>query len=65
MRCPNTVLHAWLQEALGAIVATLPPAPMVEPEVNRRLWQRWQDGLQVRITLAEHLLPLRMLASDG
>jgi hypothetical protein len=60
-RCPNTVLHPWLQEVLGALVATLPPAPVVEPEANRQLWQRWQDGLQVRITLAEHLPPLRML----
>jgi hypothetical protein len=60
-RCPNTVLHAWLQEELGALVATLPPAPVVAPDLNRRLWQRWQDGLQVRITLAESLPPLRML----
>src|SRR5262249_11208818 len=41
--------------------ALLPPVPVLEPEVTRRLWQRWQEGLRVRITLAEHLPPLRML----
>lgn len=60
-RSPNTVLHAWLRAELGAIVATLPPTPATEPEVTRRLWQHWQAGLRVRITLAEHLPPLRML----
>ena len=60
-RCPNTVLHAWLKEELSKIVATLPPLPALAPDLNRRSWQRWQDGLQVRITLAEELPPLRML----
>jgi len=61
-RCPNPILHTWLQEQLGAIVATLPPPSCVPaPEPNRLLWQRWQEGLQVRITLAEALPPLRLL----
>jgi len=60
-RAPNTVLPAWLREELGAIVATLPPVPVIEPEVTRRLWQRRQVGLQVRITLAADLPPLRRL----
>lgn len=59
--CPNTVLHAWLKTELRRIVATLPAPPAIEPTVNRRLWQHWQEGLQVRITLAEDLPPLRML----
>jgi hypothetical protein len=34
---------------------------MLEPEVNRQQWASWQEGLQVRITLASVLPPLRML----
>lgn len=60
-RCPNSVLHTWLKETLGRIVAAMPSAPEIEPTVNRHLWQRWQEGLQIRITLAEDLPPLRML----
>jgi hypothetical protein len=60
-QCPNTVLHAWPKEELGKIVTTLPPRPELASALNRRLWQRWQEGLQLRITLAEELPPLRML----
>ncbi len=60
-RCPNTVLHAWLKEELSKIVAPLRPMLDLAPDLNRRLWQRWQDGLQVRMTLAESLPPVRLL----
>lgn len=57
--CPNAVLHPWLKEQLGQILATLPPAPAVD--VTRQMWSRWQEGLSLRFTLPEHLPPLRML----
>lgn len=60
-RCPNTVLHAWLKAELSAIVAALPSLAGVEAEHNRQLWQQWQAGLRVRITLAQALPPLRLL----
>ncbi len=60
--CPNAVLHPWLQAELGSILAGLPePTEPVSPEANRRQWERWQEGLTVRITLPEHLPPLRLL----
>jgi hypothetical protein len=58
---PNAVLHPWLQEELTAILATLPEAEALPPEENRRRWERWQEGLTVRITLPKDLPPLRML----
>jgi hypothetical protein len=58
---PNAVLHPWLQEELIAILATLPEAEVLPPEENRRCWERWQDGLTVRITLPKDLPPLRLL----
>jgi hypothetical protein len=60
--CPNAVLHPWLKEQLLAVLDTLPaPAELASPEENRRRWERWQEGLSVRITLPEALPPLRML----
>lgn len=59
--CTNVVLHGWLQEELAQIVAALPPRPAIKRRANRALWESWQEGLQVRITLAEELPPLRML----
>jgi hypothetical protein len=57
----NAVLHPWLQAELMAILATLPEPEVLPPEENRRRWQRWQEGLSVRITLPQDLPPLRML----
>ena len=59
--CPNLVLHAWMKEELAAVVAALPPGPELSPEENRELWESWQEGLQVKITLLEKLPPLRLL----
>jgi hypothetical protein len=60
--CPNAVLHAWLKEELSAIVATLPAPPeQLSPEENRAMWESWQEGLTVRVTLPAELPPLRML----
>ncbi len=60
--CTNAVLHPWLQAELAAILATLQePTAVLSPEEHRRRWERWQEGLTVRITLPHELPPLRML----
>jgi hypothetical protein len=60
--CTNAILHPWLQAELQAILAALPePAEVLSPAENRRCWERWQEGLSVRITLPETLPPLRLL----
>jgi hypothetical protein len=59
--CTNAILHPWLQEQLTKILATLPEKPVLEPEINRCLWQTWQTGLSSPIELPENLPPLRML----
>jgi hypothetical protein len=59
---PNTVLHPWLQGELESVLATLPePGAVLPPAENRARWERWQEGLSVRITLPEVLPALRML----
>jgi len=57
---PNAVLHPWLQAELAAVLAALPELELLAPEENRRRWERWHEGLSVRITLPQDL-PLRML----
>ncbi len=58
---PNTVLHAWLQRELTAIIVALPPlAKIPDAAANRAAWARWQEGLSVRFTLLEELPPLRI-----
>ena len=59
--CPNTVLHAWLKAELMQILVRLPPAPQLSAHANRELWESWQSGLQMPITLAAELPSLRML----
>jgi hypothetical protein len=57
----NAVLHPWLKDELAAILATLPASEVLPPAENRRRWERWQEGLTIRITLPQDLPPLRML----
>lgn len=59
--CTNAVLLPWLQQELAAIVAALPPPRTSRVEDERALWERWQAGLQVRITLPADPPPLRLL----
>ena len=60
--CTNEVLHPWLKEQLSAIVATLPQgSAILSPQENRAFWESWREGLTIRVTLPEHLPPLRML----
>lgn len=61
-RCTNAVLHPWLETELAQILAALSePTEVLSAAENRRRWERWQDGLTVRITLPEVLPPLRLL----
>lgn len=57
----NAVLHPWLKAEFEAILATLPPALTLACPQQRPLWQRWQEGLQCRITLPQELPPWRVL----
>ncbi|MCA1607005.1 MAG: transposase, partial [Acidobacteria bacterium] len=59
--CTNVVLHGWMKEELAGIVVALPPQPEMNVEENQKLWESWQEGLQVKITLSAKLPPLRML----
>jgi len=58
----NAVLHPWLEAQLALVLATLPPhaSDRTQAEI-RATWERWQEGLRVRITLPDDLPPLRML----
>jgi hypothetical protein len=58
--CPNSVLHPWLKGELEEILAALPGQPPTA-EQSRAAWERWQQGLSVKPTLAAELPPLRML----
>lgn len=58
----NAVLHAWMKERLTAILADLPVSEVgLEAAPLRRVWERWQEGLSVPITLPDDLPPLRVL----
>ncbi len=57
----NAVLHPWLEAELTAILAALPGPVVLPPAENRCCWERWQEGLTVRITLPQELPPLRLL----
>lgn len=60
--CPNAILHGWLKQELTAILATLsPPQTPADPRSLLASWERWQQGLTVKPTLADDLPPLRML----
>jgi hypothetical protein len=57
----NTVLHPWLKEELSAVLATLPLAAPLDPNLNCALWRCWQEGLTEKFTLPTQLPPLKML----
>jgi hypothetical protein len=60
-RSTNAILHPWLKEELSNILQTLPPPKELDVETNRKLWEMWQEGLSLPITLPEILPALRML----
>jgi hypothetical protein len=58
----NAILHAWMKAELAVIVARLPDKePLADPIDNRAEWERWQAGLQTKLTLPEQLPRLRMV----
>jgi DDE superfamily endonuclease len=58
----NAVLHPWLLEQISSILSALPPpTEEVSPQERRVLWEHWQEGLSMRLSLPDALPPLRML----
>ncbi len=57
----NAILHPWLKEELGHILQSLSPPKELDAETNRQLWEMWQEGLSLPITLPQNLPTLRML----
>ena len=57
----NATLHPWLKEELSHILQTLPPPKELDAETNREIWEMWQAGLSLPITLPQNLPTLRML----
>ncbi len=57
----NARLHPWLKTELSAILQSLPEAPAIDAHTNRQLWETWQEGLSLPITLPQELPALRML----
>ncbi len=57
----NVVLHPWLKAELSVILQSLPEAPPIDTDTNRQLWETWQEGLSLPITLPKELPVLRML----
>lgn len=60
MSSANEGLHPWLKEELRAILQSLPQMSPLDAETNRRLWQTWQEGLSLPISLPQELPALRM-----
>lgn len=58
--CPDEMLHPWRKRERSAILAGLPDAPPTA-RASRAAWERGQQGLSVRPTLASERPPLRML----
>ena len=56
-RCPNAVLHPWLEQQITAVLG--PPEPAVA--AHRPAWERWQAGLTRPFTLPAKVPPLRGL----
>jgi hypothetical protein len=61
-RGTNAVLHPWLRERLGAILAALPPpGSSQDPAATPAAWAVWQAGLPMPFTLPHDLPRLRLL----
>ncbi len=58
-RSTNAILHPWLKDELRSILKTLPAKPQLDVETNRLLWETWQAGLSLPITLSQQLPALR------
>jgi hypothetical protein len=60
-QCPNTVLHAWLERELTAILAECPTPPVQSNAAQRAAWETWRAGLICPFTLPAVVPPLRLL----
>jgi len=63
-RAPNAVLHPWLQEELGAILAALPPLPDGEATggaVPGMAWSEWGCDAALLARLAAPAPPIRLV----
>jgi transposase len=60
---PNAVLHPWLKEELGAILASLPPVETEEPASARPdwRWSEWGYSAEVLARLDRPVPPIRMV----
>lgn len=61
LRTTNAVLHPWLKGEIEDVLANLPDPADMDPEENRRVWERWQEGLSSPLPFPDPLPPLRML----
>jgi hypothetical protein len=58
----NAILHPWMKDELGSILAQLPKREVLaDPVENRAEWVRWQARLETKITLPQKLPRLRIL----
>jgi hypothetical protein len=57
----NDILHGWIKQELGTIVAALPEPTAPLDDRAREAWRRWQLGLKQPISLPASLPPLRVL----
>jgi hypothetical protein len=60
-RCPNTVLHPWVERELTAILAACPAPPAQSAAQRRVIWETWRAGLTLPFTLPDRLPPLQLL----
>jgi hypothetical protein len=61
-RGTNAVLHPWLRERLGEVLAALPgPKASQDAAATQTAWAVWQEGLRLPFTLPHDLPPLRLL----
>ena len=65
--CTNAVMHPWMKTQFTAILKHSPVTPEQKKQQHmsqiqrNAIWERWQDGLQIKFTLPEKLPPLRIL----
>lgn len=57
----NAILHPWIKQQVEEILKTIPDQANLDEATNRQVWETWQQGLSVRISLPKKLPPLRML----
>lgn len=58
----NAVLHPCLQHELDAVLQDLPhPVPIADASVTHAMWESWQQGLEIRITVQPVLPAFRLL----